>query len=174
MKCARKQNSINSSVYTTVGKHWKNYLLQFEWWLRTTMAFYYDSSFPPDVYPINKELQATEAGTYFEHVVGNFFDSVFALGHGDVVGRLLPCFESISTIYRQSLNDTATRPDWNLGSNRCAYMHRFFALHCHLVYRSLQLSLTNLRHLKESWKHTTCVLHRWGAWIRRGWPDKVS
>ena len=100
-------------------------------------------------------IQLVDAAAYFDRIVANFFGSLVAQGHGKVVDRLLPCFDAISTIYRQQLHDTDIRSDWGDGHNRCAYTYRFFALHCHLVYRGLQMALLpNLQLLlRETWRN---------------------
>ena len=56
-------------------------------------------------------------------------------------------------IYKQGLGDTGTRPYWSDTGYRCAYVYRFFTIHCYLVYRSLQLSLVYSGYLIwESWR----------------------
>ena len=110
---------------------------------------------------MNNEIQAIESAEYFYRVVDNYFSLLIAHGNGDMIAKLRSYFDSISLIYRQGLRNTGSRPDWSNGDYRRTYVYRFFAMHCHLVYRSLQLSLADFK-FQESWKykssfHVCCI-----------------
>ena len=96
------------------------------------------------------EIRTERAAKYFDYVVGNYFSLILASGKTKVVDSLRSRFDSISMIYRQRLGTTDSRPDWSNGDNRRSYVYRFFAMHCYIVYRSLQLSLADFTFLAKS------------------------
>ena len=103
-----------------------------------------------DYSQMKKEI---EAAAYFDRVVGKYFSSMIGSNTDTVIFRLRSCFDSMSMTYRRGLRNAGSRPDWSTDDNRCTYIYRFFTMHCHLVYHSLQLSCDELKSLWK--KHLT-------------------
>ncbi|XP_071788604.1 uncharacterized protein [Asterias amurensis] len=101
------------------------------------------------------DSQSTEVAQYFNNIVSRFLNSI-STSYAGVIARAESCFQSISQTYRKELRNTGSRPDWRDNCYRCVYMHRFFALHSYLVYRSLQSALADRTYLTEAWNNEPC------------------